>query len=240
MPVMTITDPRPRVPGFVREARRLRGLGEAIPGYCNVIDASNNQCQNPFTGEEIPCNLYRECTPESHFEYALPGATGNVNIWQETPSGFQWDGPAPAPQAQPQVPTPTTAYIYSPTQSAMVPVQINPPASPPSAPATTPQVTTTPAPPPQPQAPAQPQYVIVTPPATTQQPTQTQPPATQTTTTTTRTSSPTSSYTAVPISGSAATAAQQPAAVAESWYQRVPWWLWLAAAGAAYMAARKD
>lgn len=62
------------------------------PGTCMLAD-----------GTEAGCNLIRECQPQLHFEYALPGVTPNVNtwVWQSLGAGdpgtFVWSGPGPAP-----------------------------------------------------------------------------------------------------------------------------------------------
>lgn len=62
------------------------------PGYCMMAD-----------GTEAGCNLIRECQPQLHFEYALPGVTPNINTWVYSSQGagdvgqFVWNGPGPAP-----------------------------------------------------------------------------------------------------------------------------------------------
>lgn len=53
-------------------------------------------------GSEQPCNIIRECRPDLHFEYSLPGVSPNVNINVYDPSaegGFIWSGPFAPPPA---------------------------------------------------------------------------------------------------------------------------------------------
>lgn len=54
-------------------------------GFCLMAD-----------GSEVMCDLIRECRPDQHFEYALPGGTQNVNTRIFDPAaegGFVWTNP---------------------------------------------------------------------------------------------------------------------------------------------------
>lgn len=92
--------------------------GQIASGACTPSPDPNSQgfCLMA-DGSEQPCTLIRECTPDRHFEYRIPGANPNVNInvWDPaSPTGFSWSGPLPAPVGAPQI-TVNQAGEYAPT-----------------------------------------------------------------------------------------------------------------------------
>lgn len=72
--------------------------GQCVRGSCE------NCCQLR-DGTEASCYTIRECAPSLHFEYSLPGASPNVNIWSIGGTGgsqqLVWNGPAPIPTTRP-------------------------------------------------------------------------------------------------------------------------------------------
>jgi len=136
--------PRPR-PRLVVIPRR-RTLGQSYapttmdisqnPG-CTVLDAAAYQCATPYGPTH--CDLVRECRPDLHFEYQMPYPTGNVNIWQLTPTGWQWQGPASAPASSllPSsaiIPVGASAQVFSTgsTTPVLIPVAARAYAPPPA------------------------------------------------------------------------------------------------------------
>lgn len=157
----------------------MNGLGDAF-----FIDQAANRCD--YGGMEIACNLIREfddkddanpATLTEHFEYALPYASPNVNMWQVQGSGqLQWMNPTGnyAPTERPvlqyaETPTPYDNPVFygaaatpPPPRTPEAPINYHPPASTPPPPA--------PAPPPPRQVP------VPLPPATPPPPREAAPP----------------------------------------------------------------
>lgn len=119
----------------IRSLSGLRGLG--AQAFCpgGTSSADGHSCITadgrvyPYyqPGDPLPpgCDaahandlLSRECHPEWHSEFQLPGgSTGNQNIWVEQPDGsFVWSGPGPEPATKP---LPQTAQTPQQTAAAV-------------------------------------------------------------------------------------------------------------------------
>ncbi len=135
---------RPKLPS---RRRTMRG----------IINLAENRCD--WGGMEVACNLIREYdgqTGATHFEYAMPEETGNVNIWRVNADNsliFATEQPNYDPTPKPtlpflQTPTPTDDPVF-PGGGILPAVRaIDPPATPPPATHRPPTPPATPTPPP--------------------------------------------------------------------------------------------